>query len=114
MFTAAQIVTIIGFIFASNGFWSFLSTRSQKKKVNFEKMVSDLDVQKEANKALLHDRLFEACLLCIKQQYVTPEELDNIDHMFKPYELLGGNGTVKKLVKDVKHLPIYDAERSKK
>ena len=108
MLTATQIITIIGFIFASNGFWAYLTNRSQKKTVNLDQIQRDLDVQKKSNKALLHDRLTEACLLCISRSYVTPDELDNIEYMFAPYEELGGNGTVKKLVKDVRKLPIKE------
>lgn len=108
MLTATQIITIIGFIFASNGFWAFLTSRSQKKKINLEQIQKDLEVQKKANKALLHDRLFEVCLACIGQGYVTTEELDNIEYMFKPYEELNGNGLVRKLVKDVRKLPVQE------
>lgn len=108
MLTTTQIITIIGFIFASNGFWTFLTSRSQKKKLNLERIEQDLAVQKKANKALLHDRLLELCLSCIARGFVTPEELDNIEYMFVPYEESGGNGTVKKLFKDVKRLPIKE------
>ena len=113
MLTTTQIITIIGFIFASNGFWAFLTSRSQRKKVNLEKIEQDIEIQKKSNKALLHDRLTEVCLVCIKRKYVTPNEMDNVEYMFKPYEELGGNGTVKKLVKDVRKLPVReDIERS--
>ena len=108
MLTTTQIITIIGFIFASNGFWAFLTNRSQRKKVNLEQMQTDIAVQKKSNKALLHDRLTDVCLLCIRRQYVFPDELNNIEYMFEPYEELGGNGTVKKLVKDVRKLPVRE------
>lgn len=111
MLTATQIITIIGFIFASNGFWAYLTNRSQKKSVNLDQIQRDLEVQKKSNKALLHDRLFEVCLLCIEQEYVTTEELDNIEYMFKPYEELGGNGMVRKLVKDVRKLPVRELRK---
>ena len=95
-----MISTIVIAIFASTGFWAFVTVvyQNKTKKDNAEAQML---------KGLGHDRI--CCLgeSYIKRGYITKEEYENLrDYLYLPYKKLGGNGTAEKIVKDVSNLPI--------
>ena len=63
---------------------------------------------KEACVALLHDRLYQACKYYLAQGYIDVEGLNNIEHLYRAYHDLGGNGTGTELYSRVKALPIRE------
>lgn len=67
---------------------------------------SRLDLAELSNVTLLHDRLYAGCIRAVKRRWTTLTELDNIEHLYKVYHQLGGNGTGTELYKRVKQLPI--------
>lgn len=93
------IITITGIIFASTGFWSFLTKWwevSHKKK----------SVESRAILALLHDKLYYLCAKQINEyENITPDELENLTCLFEPYKEMGGNGTCEHLYTECKTLP---------
>ena len=50
-------------------------------------------ILREGILALLHDRLYHACLSLIRQGWASLQDKNNIEHLAKPYFSLGGNGT---------------------
>lgn len=96
------IFTVAGIIFASTGFWSFVTefyrTHGKAKTV----------VQK-AVLALLHDKLYYLCEKHISNGYITVDELNNLTYLFEPYHAMGGNGTCEQLYNDCKNLPKREA-----
>lgn len=97
-----MISTIVIAIFASTGFWAFVTVvyQNKTKKDNAEAQML---------KGLGHDRI--CCLgeSYIKRGYITKEEYENLhDYLYLPYKKLGGNGTAEKIVKDVSNLPIRE------
>ena len=52
-----------------------------------------LDAMKEANLALLHDRLYQGCKHYIAQGHIDVDSLKNIEYLYRAYHALGGNGT---------------------
>lgn len=58
--------------------------------------------------AVLHDSLYKQCTRVIYRGKVTVSELDNIEHLYKGYHGVGGNGTGEALYAKVKLLPIID------
>ena len=56
-------------------------------------------------KALLRDRIIQSCNNYKDKGYCPIYARDNINNLFKEYEALGGNGTVKALVEEIKKLP---------
>ncbi len=94
------IVTAIFSVFASSGFWLFVTKYTDKK-----------DAKAEMLMGLAHDRIVDLSKTYIKRGYVTTDEFENLhDYLFKPYEGLNGNGTAKHLVKQVEKLPIKEGE----
>lgn len=81
---------------ASSGFWAFIQSRTGNKSVQTQMLIG-----------LGHDRIVYLGMKYIERGWVTKDELENlVDYLYKPYENMGGNGTAKKIVDDVKKLPI--------
>lgn len=95
------LVTIIVAIFASDGFWSYIRSRSEKKD-------NTKNAMEEGLLALLHDRIYELSQFYILSGYITFSEFDNLTYLFKPYEHLGGNGNAHDLYVKCKDLPRKD------
>ena len=64
----------------------------------------------EGVKALLHDRLYQACQFYIKQGWCSVSDKKNIEYMYEPYHDLGGNGTCEELFNQVLSLPLEERE----
>lgn len=90
------IITIIASVLGSTGLWAVISKLIDKRKSNTKILVG-----------LAYDRICTLCLQYIEQGSISKEEYENlIDFLYKPYEALGGNGTAKRLIEEVKKLPI--------
>jgi hypothetical protein len=55
--------------------------------------------------AVLRDRLMMICLECEKKGYVEIKAMENLDHLYRAYSGLGGNGVVRQLYEAVRLLP---------
>lgn len=94
------IVSIVGAVFASTGFWAFLTNLIQRKD-NKESAESQM------LKGLGHDRICYLGARYIKQGYITKDDYENLhDYLFVSYKKLGGNGTAEKIMKEVERLPL--------
>ena len=98
------IVSIVGAVFASTGFWAFLTfliQRRDKKNTAESQML----------KGLGHDRIIYLGSCYIKQGYITKDDYENLhDYLYIPYKMLGGNGTAEKIMKEVEKLPLREQE----
>lgn len=92
------LVTIIVAIFASDGFWSYIRSKSDKR----DNVKSAIE---EGLVALLHDRIYELSKFYIKSGHITFSEFDNLTYLYKPYEKLGGNSNAPDLYAKCKDLP---------
>lgn len=92
---------ILGFlssILASTGLWALIQNRLDRK-----------DAKAKMLKGLGHDRIMDLGKKYIKRGYITPDEYENfVDYLYVPYEALHGNGSAKRIVEEVKRLPIRD------
>lgn len=103
------VVTIIVAIFASTGFWSFLSARFQSRANKSEDLYKASKVQSKMLKGLGHDRIINLCTEYIAKGYVTKDEYEDLhDYLYEPYVELGGNGTAKKMMEEVNKLPVKE------
>ena len=78
--------------------WRWCVARIRKTSDIFE-------VMKRSDLALLHDRLMQACLHCIRQGWIDAYGMDNIERMYRAYSDLGGNGSVSALKEKAFALP---------
>ena len=105
MDTISIILTIVGSVFASTGFWAFITYLIQRrdKKVSTEgKML----------RGLAHDRICYLGETYIKQGFISKDDYENLhDCLYVPYETLGGNGTAKRIMEEVKKLPLREGKK---
>lgn len=98
------IVSIVGAVFASTGFWAFLTFLIQRK----DKKDS---AESQMLKGLGHDRIIYLGSCYIKQGYITKDDYENLhDYLYIPYKMLSGNGTAEKIMKEVEKLPLREQE----
>lgn len=101
MVTGTQlIIAIISAVFASGGFWAFLTYLIQRR----DKKES---AESQMLKGLGHDRICWLGSTYVKRGYITRDEYENLhDYLYEPYHKLGGNGTAEKIMKEVDRLPL--------
>lgn len=91
-----QFITILCAVIASSGFWTFLQSQKDKK-----------DVKSDLLKGLAHDRIIALGMEYLERGYIYDDEYENlVDYLYDPYRRMGGNGTAKKIIEDVKRLEI--------
>lgn len=94
-----NIITIAVAVFASTGFWQFLSEyikHKRKGKTAMERLVV----------GIAHDRIHFLCKAFLKQGYMTEDDYDTLESITGPYFEMGGNGSGRKLYEQAKNLPI--------
>lgn len=97
MGTTAQIIlTIIGSVVASSGFWAYITKHLEKKDVKTQMLIG-----------LGHDRIVYLGMKYIERGSITHDEYENLyEYLYKPYEKMGGNGSAKRIMEEVSRLPI--------
>lgn len=89
-------VTILVSVLASSGVWAVVMKVMDKKDVKTQMLIG-----------LGHDRIMYLGKSYIDRGYITSTEYENlVDYLYRPYELMGGNGSAKRIIEEVKHLPL--------
>lgn len=92
-------ITIIGSVLASSGFWAFMQRKADKKDLRTQMLIG-----------LGHDRIISLGMSYIERGYITQDEFENLyDYLYKPYEAVGGNGSARQVMENVKRLPIKNS-----
>jgi hypothetical protein len=90
------ILTIIGTVIASSGFWAYIMKRLEKKDVKTRMLIG-----------LGHDRIIYLGMVYIERGSITQDEFENLyEYLYKPYVEMGGNGSAKRIMEEVQRLPI--------
>lgn len=98
------LLTILGTILASSGFWAYIQERSKRKAA--ENKHNNLETQMLIG--LAHDRIIYLGMTYVERGYITQDEYENLyEYLYKPYEKLGGNGSAKRIMMEVNKLPIH-------
>ena len=99
MGSTSLIISLVGSLLASTGFWTFMS-----------KHVGNNGVNRKQNNMLIglaHDRIIELGIKYLERGYITTDEFENLyKYLYIPYKELGGNGTAEKMINDIKKLPM--------
>ena len=91
-------ITILLAFVGSAGFWGFLEARRKKSDANTRLMVG-----------LAHDRIMYLGMKYIERGYITRDEYENLnDYLFEPYSEAGGNGSAKRVMEEVRKLPLHN------
>ena len=91
------VVTIIVALLGS-GIWNFILQMVgfyHTKQSSSQKMLL----------GLAHDRLYSLLDEYLIRGYITTDELENLEYLYKPYRELGGNGTCERMYEQVTLLP---------
>ena len=90
------VITIICSCLASSGLWALIQRAMDKKDARTQMIIG-----------LGHDRIVYLGLKYIERGYVTQDEYENLTKwLYEPYEKMGGNGSARRIMDEVRKLPI--------
>lgn len=91
-------VTVLVTLLGSAGFWGYLEARRSKKSANTRLLVG-----------IAHDRIVFLGMKYVERGYITRDEYENLnDYLFEPYSEAGGNGSAKRVMEEVRKLPLHN------
>lgn len=97
-------ITIVIAVLGSSGLWAYIQKKADSKDARTRMLIG-----------LGHDRIMSLGVAYIERGYITRDELENLhDYLYKPYEMIGGNGTAKRVMEGVMKLPIKEHHEEKK
>lgn len=89
-------VPLIVALLTSSGLWALVSKRADKNNAERKMLVG-----------LAHDRIIHLGMVYIERGYVTQDEYENLQvYLYEPYEEMGGNGSARRVMEEVRKLPI--------
>lgn len=90
------VLAVIGSTGLWGGLWVFIQKVIDKKSAK-SRMILGLG----------HDRIRWLCQKYIARGWITKDEYEDLhDYLYMPYTDMGGNGTAKRLMKEVDKLPV--------
>ncbi len=96
MDTQTLIITLVGAVFASQGFWTWLGTRNSKKSAK-TRLIMGLGYAEICRRAEAY----------MTRGALTKEEYHDFEkYLYNPYKAMGGDGTADRLMDEVKKIPI--------
>lgn len=89
-------VPLVVAVLTSSGLWAVVAKRVDKG-----------DAQRKMLAGLAHDRIIHLGMVYVDRGYITQDEYENLnDYLYTPYEKMGGNGSAKRVMEEVRKLPI--------
>lgn len=96
--TIEQVVlTVVTSILASSGLWAFISSRVDKNNSERELLIG-----------IGHVELVFFGMQYIERGWITRDEYETMQGLYKPYIKLGGNGSGTKIMSEIEQLPIKE------
>ena len=83
--------------------WAVRSLWKRQKDADARQRATERGIQ-----ALLRDRILQAYYHYAERGWISLHGLENVEAMYQEYHNLGGNGTVTKLVEDLRELEVRD------
>lgn len=75
--------------------------------------IKRLGLVESAMQALLRDRIIQSYNHHMEKGYCPIYALESVNHMYEQYHALGGNGTVTRLVEELRRLPVQSEDGDK-
>lgn len=92
------ILTVVLTLLGSAGFWGYLEARRAKNDANTRLLVG-----------IAHDRITYLGMKYVERGSITQDEYENLnDYLYEPYAAAGGNGSAKRVMEEVKKLPLHN------
>lgn len=93
---ATAVIAAVAGVCASSGFWAYLMRRSERKDAIVELVLG-----------IAHEQIVTTGMRYLDRGWITTDELDDyIKYLWRPYEKHGGNGITRRVVDEVKELPV--------
>lgn len=90
------VVPLAVAVLTSSGLWALVSKRADKN-----------DSERNMLVGLAHDRITHLGMAYLTRGYITKDEYENLNYyLYQPYEKMGGNGSAKRVMEEVRKLPI--------
>lgn len=90
-------LTALVAVLGSTGLWNFLAARREKNDAKSKLLVG-----------LAHDRIIYLGMKYVERGYITQDEYENLnDYLYRPYEEAGGNGSARRVMDEVRKLPLH-------
>ena len=90
-------VPLVAAVLTSSGLWAVVARRADKG-----------DAQRKMLVGLAHDRIVHLGMVYVDRGYVTQDEYENLnDYLYAAYEKMGGNGSAKRVMEEVRRLPMH-------
>lgn len=97
MTTTQILLTIITALLTSSGLWAFLGSRLEKNSAERELIVG-----------IGHIEIVFFGMQFLERGWITRDEYETMQDLYKPYIKLGGNGSGTKIMKEIENLPIRE------
>lgn len=90
------IMTIVCSCLASSGLWALIQRYLDRNDARTQMIIG-----------LGHDRIVWLGLKYIDRGWITQDEYENLSKwLYEPYEKMGGNGSAKRIMDEVRKLPL--------
>ena len=93
-------ISVFGFI-ASGFKWL-----SHKMKAMIEEQRNESRITNEAMLAILHNKIYKNGIDYIENECISVGDLDDLEKLYKPYKEMGGNGTAKVIMENIRKLDV--------
>ena len=91
-----MVLTIVGSVIASSGFWAFIQKRSERK-----------DKKTKLLLGLAHDRIISLGMRYVTRGWISEDEFEDLnEYLYVPYHDAGGNGSAERVMNEVKKLDL--------
>lgn len=122
-----EIFAAVGAVFASSGLWQYAIYKAQQRdkkksaatkadidelraemvtKKEHQELIDQIEKVEDASLSTLHTNLYSLTYKLFERGSITPEEIDELENIFKPYHALGGNSTGSDYYQRAKSLPL--------
>lgn len=100
---AITIITVVGTVVASGGFWAWLQKKSILKSAQTQLLLG-----------LAHDRIIHLGMSYLQEGSITKDQYEDLEkYLYVPYSAFGGNGLAEKVMTDVKLLPMSGVTKTR-
>lgn len=100
-------VPVIVALLTSTALWGVVSKVILKRMELAAKRSKADEAEHKLLVGLAHDRIIHLGMVFIDRGYITQDEYENLQvYLYEPYAEMGGNGSAKRVMEEVRKLPI--------
>lgn len=101
-------VPLIVALLTSTALWGVVSKVILKRMELTAKRSKADEAERKMLVGLAHDRIVHLGMVYVDRGYITQDEYENLnDYLYAPYEKIGGNGSAKRVMEEVRKLPMH-------